>query len=90
VKAYQFVFSSALIAFGAFSQQSLAQSNAVVKGYIEGLSGIAQHRAELNEELLHNYHGTTSLPFEPGDNQCLAVKIVDDRGIESLKVIRLD
>ena len=47
-------------------------------------------RAELNEELLHNYHGTTSLPFEPGDNQCLAVKIVDDRGIESLKVIRLD
>ena len=47
-------------------------------------------RAELNEELLDGFHGTKSLPFEPGDNRCLAVKIVDNRGIESLKVVRLD
>ncbi|MBN7795945.1 site-specific DNA-methyltransferase [Parahaliea mediterranea] len=47
-------------------------------------------RAELNEDLLESFHGTVSLPFKPGDNKCLAVKIVDDRGIESLKVIRLD
>ncbi|MFY0992845.1 site-specific DNA-methyltransferase [Halomonas sp. C05BenzN] len=47
-------------------------------------------RAELNEELLGQYHGTKSLPFEPGDNRCIAVKIVDNRGIESLKVVRLD
>lgn len=47
-------------------------------------------RAELNEELLSQYHGTQSLPFEAGDNHCIAVKIVDNRGIESLKVIRLD
>ncbi|WP_031217575.1 site-specific DNA-methyltransferase [Halomonas sp. PBN3] len=47
-------------------------------------------RAELNEELLGQYHGTQSLPFEPGDNRCIAVKIVDNRGIESLKVVRLD
>ena len=47
-------------------------------------------RAELNEELLGQYHGTQSLPFEAGDNHCIAVKIVDNRGIESLKVIRLD
>lgn len=47
-------------------------------------------RAELNEELLGEYHGTRSLPFEPGDNRCIAVKIVDNRGIESLKVVRLD
>ncbi|MEO1894142.1 MAG: site-specific DNA-methyltransferase [Alcanivorax sp.] len=47
-------------------------------------------RAELNEDLLDKFHGTLSLPFEPGDNRCLAVKIVDNRGIESLKVIRLD
>lgn len=47
-------------------------------------------RAELDESLLDKFHGTTSLPFEAGDNQCIAVKIVDDRGIESLKVIRLD
>lgn len=47
-------------------------------------------RAELNEELLDKFHGTVSLPFAPGENQCVAVKIVDDRGIESLKVMRLD
>lgn len=47
-------------------------------------------RAELNEELLEQFHGTVSLPFEAGENECIAVKIVDDRGIESLKVIRLD
>ena len=46
-------------------------------------------RAELNEELLDKFHGTVSLPFESGENQCIAVKIVDDRGIESLKVIPL-
>jgi hypothetical protein len=29
-------------------------------------------------------------PFEPGDNRKVAVKIVDDRGIESLKIIPLE
>ncbi len=47
-------------------------------------------RAELNEELLSRFHGTVSLPFEAGDNCKVAVKIVDDRGIESLKVISLE
>lgn len=47
-------------------------------------------RAELNEDLLDKFHGTVSLPFEAGENECIAVKIVDDRGIESLKVINLD
>lgn len=47
-------------------------------------------RAELNEELLEQFHGTISLPFEPGDNRKVAVKIVDDRGIESLKIIPLE
>lgn len=47
-------------------------------------------RAELNEDLLEQFHGTVSLPFEAGENGCIAVKIVDDRGIESLKVINLD
>jgi len=47
-------------------------------------------RAELNEELLAQFHGTVSLPFEAGDNRKVAVKIVDDRGIESLKVISLE
>ncbi len=47
-------------------------------------------RAELNEELLHQFHGTVSIPFEAGDNRKVAVKIVDDRGIESLKIIPLE
>jgi adenine-specific DNA-methyltransferase len=47
-------------------------------------------KAELNEELLSKFHGTVSLPFEAGDNKRVAVKIVDDRGIESLKVISLE
>ncbi len=34
-------------------------------------------------------HSTVSLPFEAGENKKVAVKIVDDRGIESLKVIPL-
>jgi len=47
-------------------------------------------RAELNEALLERFHGTVSLPFAAGENRKVAVKIVDDRGIESLKVISLD
>jgi len=46
-------------------------------------------KAELDEALLGKLHGTVSLPFEAGDNRKVAVKIVDDRGIESLKIIKL-
>ncbi len=47
-------------------------------------------RAELDESKLDQFRGTVSLPFESGDNQKVAVKIVDDRGIESLKIIPLE
>jgi len=47
-------------------------------------------RAELDEEGLKAFHGTVSLPFEAGEHRKVAVKIVDDRGIESLKIILLD
>jgi adenine-specific DNA-methyltransferase len=47
-------------------------------------------RAELDETLLKAFTGTVSLPFEAGANRTVAVKIVDDRGIESLKVMKLD
>ena len=47
-------------------------------------------RAELDEDLLEQFHGTVSLPFEAGDNRRIAVKIVDDRGIESLKIMSLE
>ena len=46
-------------------------------------------RAELDEAQLEKFHGTVSLPFAAGDNRKIAVKIIDDRGIESLKVISL-
>lgn len=46
-------------------------------------------KAEIDEELIQSYQGTISLPFEMGNYQRVAVKIVDDRGIESLKIIRL-
>ena len=44
-------------------------------------------KAEIDEELIEAYKGTVSLPFELGKNKRVAVKIVDDRGIESLKVV---
>ena len=47
-------------------------------------------RAELDETQLDKFHGTVSLPFEAGDNKRIAVKIVDDRGIESLKIMEID
>lgn len=46
-------------------------------------------KAEIDEDLIESYQGTVSLPFEMGKYQRVAVKIVDDRGIESLKIIRL-
>ncbi|HEV8676986.1 MAG TPA: hypothetical protein VGX21_23360 [Methylomirabilota bacterium] len=46
-------------------------------------------QAEIDEERLEAYRGTVSLPFPPGPHKRAAVNIVDDRGIESLKVIPL-
>jgi adenine-specific DNA-methyltransferase len=46
-------------------------------------------RAELDEDRLKQFTGTVSLPFAAGGNRMVAVKIVDDRGIESLKVMAL-
>ena len=44
-------------------------------------------KAEIDSELIEAYRGTVSLPFEPGPHQRVAVKVIDDRGIESLKVV---
>jgi adenine-specific DNA-methyltransferase len=56
-----------------------------------GWSRLARNlKAEIDEELIEAYHGTKSLPFPPGTYKRIAVKIVDDRGIESLKVIEVD
>jgi len=47
-------------------------------------------KAEIDEELIEAYRGTVSLPFAPGGHKRIAVKIVDDRGIESLKVMGVE
>ncbi len=47
-------------------------------------------KAEIDEGMIETYKGTVSLPFEPGKNNRIAVKIVDDRGIESLKVVEIN
>lgn len=57
----------------------------------EGWARLARNlKAEIDPDLLEAYRGTVSLPFEAGPHHRIAVKIVDDRGIESLKVVRLD
>lgn len=59
-------------------------------GEKEGWSRLARNlKAEIDEDLIEAYRGTVSLPFEPGANQRIAVKIVDDRGIESLKIVEV-
>ena len=60
-------------------------------GSDDGWARLARNlKAEIDEELIEAYRGTTSLPFEPGEHRRIAVKIVDDCGIESLKVMALD
>ncbi|MBO4511870.1 MAG: hypothetical protein J5746_03815, partial [Victivallales bacterium] len=46
-------------------------------------------RAEIDQDKIQQYAGCESLPFRVKPNTRIAVKIIDDRGIESLKVIRV-
>jgi adenine-specific DNA-methyltransferase len=57
----------------------------------EGWARLAKNlKAEIDEDLIEAYRGTVSLPFESGEHGRIAVKIVDDRGIESLKVMGVE
>ncbi len=57
-------------------------------GAKEGWATLAKNlKAEIDEEKIESFGGTVSLPFTPG--KAVAVKIIDARGIESLKIIRL-
>jgi adenine-specific DNA-methyltransferase len=59
-------------------------------GEKEGWARLAKNlKAEIDEDLIEAYRGNVSLPFKPGDNKRIAVKIVDDRGIESLKIVEI-
>jgi adenine-specific DNA-methyltransferase len=59
-------------------------------GSKDGWNKLAKNlKATLNEDRLAAYHGTVSLPFAAGKNRKVAVKLIDDRGIESLKILPL-
>ena len=60
-------------------------------GESEGWARLAKDlKAEIDEELIEAYRGSVSLPFAAGKHKRIAVKIVDDRGIESLKVMEVE
>ncbi|MYG40227.1 MAG: site-specific DNA-methyltransferase [Nitrospira sp. SB0677_bin_15] len=57
----------------------------------DGWAKLAKNlKAEIDTDLIETYRGTTSLPFVSGENKRIAVKIIDDRGIESLKIIEVE
>lgn len=61
-----------------------------MSGKKEGWNRLKKNiKAELDEDLMEQFRGTVSLPFEAGENKRVAIKIVDDRGIESLKIVAL-
>ena len=57
----------------------------------DGWAKLARNlKAAIDEDLIEAYRGTVSLPFEAGQHRRIAVKIVDDRGIESLKIVEME
>jgi adenine-specific DNA-methyltransferase len=56
----------------------------------EGWARLARNlKAEIDSELIETYRGTISLPFELGEHKRIGVKVIDDRGIESLKIVEV-
>ena len=57
-------------------------------GAKDGWARLAKNlKAEIDQEKIEAFRGTVSLPFEAGSE--IAVKIIDDRGIESLRVLKV-
>lgn len=57
-------------------------------GEKDGWARLAKNlKAEIDDVAIEAYRGTLSLPFDLGTHRRIAVKIVDDRGIESLKIV---
>ena len=58
-----------------------------LSGAKDGWNSLAKDlKAQIDEDRMDLYSGTTSIPFVPGKR--VAVKIIDNRGIESLKIIK--
>ncbi|MFC1965573.1 site-specific DNA-methyltransferase [Chloroflexota bacterium] len=47
-------------------------------------------KGELNEDALEKFSGVESIPFSAGENKKIAVKIIDNRGIESFVIKGLE
>jgi adenine-specific DNA-methyltransferase len=61
-----------------------------MEGKNEGWDKLAKTlKAEIDQDLIEKYRGIESLPFKPMENSSIAVKIVDDRGIESMKIFSI-
>ncbi|MCY4003235.1 MAG: site-specific DNA-methyltransferase, partial [Rhodospirillales bacterium] len=59
-------------------------------GSKDGWAKLARNlRSEIDANLIEAYRGTVSLPFDLGEHGRAAIKIVDDRGVESLKIVEL-
>jgi adenine-specific DNA-methyltransferase len=57
----------------------------------EGWAKLAKNlNAEIDDNLIEAYRGTVSLPFDKRKHGRVAVKVIDDRGIESLRIETLD
>jgi len=57
-------------------------------GAKDGWSRLAKNlKAEIDSEKIEAFRGTVSLPFKPGKQ--IAVKIIDARGVESLKIEKM-
>jgi len=62
-----------------------------MSGLSDGWSKLAKTlKSEIDEQLIEHYSGTKSLPFSAGAHKQIAVKIIDDRGIESLRIIKIE
>lgn len=60
-------------------------------GETDGWARLAKNlRAEIDEEAIEAYRGTVSLPFSAAPGQKVAVKVVDDRGLESLRILEVE
>ncbi|MBQ6665040.1 MAG: site-specific DNA-methyltransferase, partial [Synergistaceae bacterium] len=47
-------------------------------------------KAEIDPAIIGQYSGTESLPFEVDEEKMIAVKIIDDRGIESMRILSVE
>jgi adenine-specific DNA-methyltransferase len=56
----------------------------------EGWARLARNsKVEIDPDLIQAYRGTVSLPFEPGAFKRVAIRVIDDRGIESRKIVEV-